>query len=228
MKKNVSESPLRMSIAPRPRRAFTLIELLTVIAIIGVLAGILIPVVGKVRRNARLASSASNLRQIGNAMFLYAGDNRDRLPGAGQNTVFIIDSTLELSNNNRLMHRDLSRYLGDRAEVWRSPADEAFYHIYHNGTATSYAHALGDFVVNEGGGTTFSTPSRTLTEFQRMSDRPPSRRPIFAEADWEIALPATTNASGAPVNDRFNVCFLDGHVARYLRTTTQGRYRNNW
>ncbi len=48
----------------KTRSGFTLIELLTVIAIIGILAGILIPTIGVVRKNASKATSASNLRQI--------------------------------------------------------------------------------------------------------------------------------------------------------------------
>lgn len=60
--------------------AFTLIELLTVIAIIGILAAILIPVVGKVREQARQAACASNLRQIGVGVHLYSADNDDWLP----------------------------------------------------------------------------------------------------------------------------------------------------
>ncbi len=46
------------------RRGFTLIELLTVIAIIGILAGILIPAIGNVRKSASQAKSMSNLKQI--------------------------------------------------------------------------------------------------------------------------------------------------------------------
>ena len=66
--------------SPAPSlRAFTLIELLTVIAIIGVLAAILIPVVGKVRQNARAAQCVANLRQSGTLMSLFADDNKGRL-----------------------------------------------------------------------------------------------------------------------------------------------------
>lgn len=64
----------------RKTKAFTLIELLTVIAIIGILAAILIPVVGAVRERARGAVCQTNLRSIGMAMFLFAEDNHGRLP----------------------------------------------------------------------------------------------------------------------------------------------------
>jgi prepilin-type N-terminal cleavage/methylation domain-containing protein len=59
------------------QRAFTLIELLTVIAIIGILAAILIPTVGKVRGTARDAACLSNVRQIVMAQQLFADSNKD-------------------------------------------------------------------------------------------------------------------------------------------------------
>ncbi|MDR1284093.1 MAG: prepilin-type N-terminal cleavage/methylation domain-containing protein [Opitutaceae bacterium] len=61
-------------------RGFTLIELLAVIAIIGVLAGILIPVVLRVRSSAERATCVSNLRQTSAACMLYTAENRDYLP----------------------------------------------------------------------------------------------------------------------------------------------------
>lgn len=66
-------------------RAFTLIELLTVIAIIGILAAILIPVVGKVRDHAKNAVCISNLRQWHMAWNMFASDNNGYVPPAARN-----------------------------------------------------------------------------------------------------------------------------------------------
>ncbi len=60
--------------------AFTLIELLTVIAIIGILAAIIIPTVGAVREKAQRAVDGNNLREIVKAAQIYAGDNQDKMP----------------------------------------------------------------------------------------------------------------------------------------------------
>ena len=63
---------------------FSLIELLTVIAIIGILAAIIIPTVGKVRETAQRTVDSNNLREIGKAAAIYATDNRDTLPNPTQ------------------------------------------------------------------------------------------------------------------------------------------------
>ncbi|RRJ94955.1 type II secretion system protein [Opitutaceae bacterium TAV4] len=63
-----------------PIHAFTLIELLAVITIIGVLAAIIIPVAGHVRESAKSTRCLSNLRQVGPAFMAYVADNRERYP----------------------------------------------------------------------------------------------------------------------------------------------------
>lgn len=67
-------------------RAFTLIELLTVIAIIGVLAAIIVGSISKIRDAARRSTCVSNLRQIDTAFPLYAADNNGFYPAVRQAT----------------------------------------------------------------------------------------------------------------------------------------------
>ncbi|RRJ96325.1 DUF1559 domain-containing protein [Opitutaceae bacterium TAV4] len=60
--------------------AFTLIELLVVIAIIGVLAGLVLATLSRVRQTANRATCTSNMRQMGVALLNYASDNKSTLP----------------------------------------------------------------------------------------------------------------------------------------------------
>src|SRR5262249_31180217 len=64
-----------------PIVAFTLIELLVVIAIIGILAALLLPVLAAAKERSYRTQCVNNLKQLGIAIELYAGDHANQLPG---------------------------------------------------------------------------------------------------------------------------------------------------
>lgn len=65
----------RRSVQSRPRQAFTLVEMLVVIAIIALLIGLLLPAITAARNAARSTQCQSNLRQLGLAVIQYHDQN---------------------------------------------------------------------------------------------------------------------------------------------------------
>jgi len=99
-------------------RGFTLIELLVVISIISILMAILLPTLGRVKRQVRAMESMSNQREVTSGVNLFASDNHERYPesvatvGFGDNWNWS-DPTKLAGNRHRSpgLHRAMSEYL---------------------------------------------------------------------------------------------------------------------
>lgn len=111
----------------QPNQGFTLIELLTVIAIIGILASILIPTVGKVREQARRTVDGNNIRQIGTAALIYANDNREQLPPKNLNSYGIPEGTGTAKTTTVKTYAAALAHSGglNDGQVWISSSDSA-------------------------------------------------------------------------------------------------------
>jgi prepilin-type N-terminal cleavage/methylation domain-containing protein/prepilin-type processing-associated H-X9-DG protein len=144
------------------RRAFTLIELLTVIAIIGILAAIVIPTLSSVRQTAHASVCLSNVRQIAMACTVYANDNKGRLPDAG-------------NGSDPLWARTLSSYInstaGQKTSIFVCPGTAI--PVEESANPYSAANPTGDVVLTYGmhaGLMPRGLPALSITQVKRPSE----------------------------------------------------------
>ncbi|EIP98362.1 prepilin-type N-terminal cleavage/methylation domain-containing protein [Opitutaceae bacterium TAV1] len=187
--------------------AFTLIELLTVIAIIGILAAIIIPTVGKVREKAHQARCASNLRQLFTALALFAGENKDKTPKGLENN---IEWVLQL--RRYLLTKDSQTVPNDARPpgVLACPSSK---NLTENGSHTDYA------LNGKVGGQPLSTmPNASQVFFSADAKKSPDGTTAkclreFSPDRTDPGLPWGIDARHA---GRANFVYMDGHVKAHL------------
>ncbi|AKC83511.1 hypothetical protein IMCC26134_13330 [Verrucomicrobia bacterium IMCC26134] len=170
---------------PATIKGFTLIELLTVIAIIGILAAIIIPTVGKVRESAKKAQCVSNLKQIGMTIGLYLNENKNMMPFSADDTSTGWDqykAPLPLLTRSTA---NLDRKAYDNPEtnhIFNCPSDKNFFRTYVSNA---------QFMIQR-----ISNPGKTMPYTKIPS---PSTKIIITDSEPPAVIPADpTLANGDP------------------------------
>ena len=151
----------------RAPAAFTLIELLAVLFIMGLTASMAIPTVLKGRDKAEQVSCLSNLRQIGIAIWLWIPDNGNRFPQIENNPS---NPVYEANDGAKTLLETLAPY-GITTNLLRCPSEIKLGAKYFNKFTNSYecppwagdeAVASGQIQIYRPGGT-FNIPANRVT-----------------------------------------------------------------
>ena len=113
------------------RTAFTLVELLVVVAIIAILAALLLPVLGRSKNKAVTTACGNNLRQLQKAWLLYVTDHEDRLPPSISVNSRNVEGSWVLGNakedvaTTNIEAGIIFQYTGRSVGIYRCPADKS-------------------------------------------------------------------------------------------------------
>ncbi len=186
------------------KQGFTLVELLTVIAIIGVLVSLLIPAIQRARESSRSTQCKSNLRQIGLAMTQYLDRQGERgkfpmtarLPKTSNPSKLpsLYDVLAPFCENNREIFLCPSDYLKPTADANGNLADQDHYETWHEREGLSYEYPSTLF------------ENKTRPEVLNTRVGPVGTSEVWIVYDFD-AFHGSPGENGAR-----NYAYLDGHV----------------
>jgi prepilin-type N-terminal cleavage/methylation domain-containing protein/prepilin-type processing-associated H-X9-DG protein len=186
-------------------RGFTLIELLVVIAIIGILAGILLPVLSRARESARKTQCMSNVKQIGMGLIMYANENSETFPSDSAYS----GSAPAMRGLNLLY----DTYISDN-KVFNCTSDTSVTAATNAGMSVSTSGGTEAFSQNQSSyGYDRSHTQADDADVALAADRPPTTPSATAST-------ANHNARGQ------NVVYVDGHV-EFVNSPLAGWYSSD-
>lgn len=196
------------------KRAFTLIEILVVLAIVATLAALLLPVFGRVRENGKTATCQSNLHQLYLALSQYVADSDSHFPNRRQWKESLLPYT---KNEGVFFCPNVSRPLPITSPV----ADEGSDYSYTGGLFTSLVFTPSSIGlpipkltgVNEAG-VVDASKIYVFRDFPMETGGLEVALPRGAACGW-TALDGTPDLTGRYTdrhNGGFNIVFYDGHV----------------
>lgn len=203
--------PVAYAVNTPASRGFTLTELLVVIAIIGILAAIVIPVVGKVRQSAARTTCASNLRQVFNLYMLDVQENRGKIFMLGDGSAYSIWMDGIATEYYGAEGKGIGQALGCPVQIElkpnilvvsaqnsRAPRTYSLNRDINRSLASPYTNTPRAFA-------SFISPPRTaLAGDGNDSDNSPNY--------YTGIMGTGGRAPQTPHNGKANIVFLDGHV----------------
>lgn len=223
-----------MEIRKCPQSGFTLIELLVVIGIIALLAAIIFPVFSSVRAKSRQTVCLSSLRQLGQAVFLYAQDYDDRFPYGGDPSDTETNSWIgwrggrydEKIRGLRSLPEVMAAQVKDRT-LWRCPADNGYDRTgsFEDIPLAAHPSAFAAFGMSYAYMTMLPLDEQTLGNVRAWSRRTPYNEHEPAQVPLIADMAGRWHGGSRREDGRLNMVMIDGHAISVDRNKADKLWR---